>query len=220
MRAAAAPGPAWIVVLLAATALAGCTAGPPTGSSVGSTVGSVTTTSAHPSDPDDAPTPPSPSSTGSGTQAGRACPDRPVARGSADNLVVVAVSGPSTAASGSTVTVSSQLVVLSSGPRIVLTAQGSSMEVLRGSTVVGRTPAAAGPDIPLPLTTGTSYPGQLLPTRVALVGCDGSPLPPGAYGLRAVVAYGGDPLGSAPGGTGGAGRFVLVSDPPTDLTIT
>ncbi len=181
-------------------------------------------TTAHPSTPDDAPAPPAPSPTssptGAPTRADSACPARPTARGPADNLVVVAVSGPATAASGSTVTVSSRLVVISNGSRVVLTSHGSSVEVLRGSTVVARTPAPAGPDVPLPLTAGASYPGQTLPSQVSLVGCDGSPLPPGSYGLRAVVAYGGDPLGTAPGDAGGAGRFVLVSDPPVDLDVT
>lgn len=114
---------------------------------------------------------------------------------------------------------SAQLVVISSGQRIVLSGLGSAVEILRGSTVVGRAAGPAGADVPLPLTAGASYPGQTLPTQVPLVGCDGTPLPPGAYGLRAVVTYGGDPLNGAPAG-GGAGSFVLVSDPPVDLTVT
>ena len=222
MRATAPPLAGWTVALLATTLLSGCAATPPTGPG-----GSPTVTTARPSLPDDTPgvvtPPPTNATTGETTgetTGGGPCGARPTARGPADNLLVVAISAPATAPSGGTVTVSSRLVVLSGGPRVVLTTQGSSVEVLRGSTVVARTPAAAGPDVPLPLTAGASFPGQALPTQVSLTGCDGTPLAPGAYSLRAVVAYGGDPLGTAPGDAGGAGRFVLVSDPPTDLTVT
>jgi hypothetical protein len=146
------------------------------------------------------------------------CPGRPTSPGPAGSLVVVGLAAPPTASVGSTVTVSAELVVLSSGPRIVLAGHGSAVEILRGSAVVGRAAGPAGADVALPLTAGASYPGQTLPTQVPLVGCDGAPLPPGAYGLRAVVAYGGDPLNAAPGGV--TGSFVLVSDPPLELMLT
>lgn len=164
---------------------------------------------------DDAPSRPP---TGSSTSGGAGCPVGSTSPGPAGALVVVAISAPATATAGSTVTVSSQLVVLGEGPRIVLRPQASSLEVLRGSEVVARTTSPAGPDVPLPLTAGSSFPGQTLPARVALVGCDGVPLAPGAYRLRAVVGYGGDPLNGAASGASGA--FVLISDPPVDLTIT
>ena len=218
MRSVVRPAAAFTAVLLAATVLSGCAAGPQTGPPAGS----PTVTAAHPSVPDDTPSQAAPpgSQTATTTGAGSGCPAQPGGRGPADSLVVLAISGPATAPSGSTVTVSSQLVVLSDGSRVVLTPQGSSLEVLRGSTVVARTPAPSGADVPVALSAGASYPAQTLPTQVVLVGCDGTPLPAGRYGLRAVVAYGGDPLNGAVGGAGGAGRFVLLSDPPVDLTIT
>jgi hypothetical protein len=124
---------------------------------------------------------------------------------------------------GGRLPVSSQLVVLSDGPRVVVRSSASSLEVLRGDTVVARASGPSGPDVPLSLRAGTAFPAQTLPAEVALVGCDGAPLPPGAYRLRAVVAYGNDPLNGAPGGSGGSGGsggFVLVSDPPLELTVT
>ena len=210
----------WTAVFVAATLLGGCAAGSPTSATGGSTTVSTPRSSSGTDTADDTPASPSAQPTSSPTGTGGSCPAQPLAKGPADTLVVVAISGPTSAASGSTVTVSSQLVVLSDGSRIVLTAQGSSLEVLRGSSVVARTPTPAGADVPLPLRAGASYPGQTLPTQVTLVGCDGTPLPPGTYGLRAVVAYGGDPLNNANGSAGGSGRFVFVSDPPVELTVT
>ncbi len=203
-------------LLLAALVLGACSGAPVTTTPPGTATsgGSGVTTPDAPSTTGPSSGPSAPSST---SAAG--CPTRSTSPGPAGSLVVVGLTAPATAAAGSTVTVSAQLVVLSSGQRIVLTPRGSSVEILRGDTVVGRAAGPAGADVPLPLTAGASYPGQTLPTQVPLVGCDGAPLPPGSYRLRAVVAYGGDPLNGAPGGSG-AGLFVLVSDPPLDLTLT
>ena len=197
-------------VVLAALLLGACSGAPVTSTppSSSTTGGSGVTT----------PGPPSATSPSS-TPAAAGCPPRSTSPGPAGSLVVVDLTAPPTAPAGSMLTVSAQLVVISSGPRIVVTPRGSSVEILRGDTVVGRAAGPAGADVPLPLTAGASYPGQTLPTQVPLVGCDGVALPPGSYRLRAVVAYGGDPLNAAPGGSG-AGSFVLVSDPPLDLTVT
>lgn len=201
-------------LVLAALLLGACSGAPaPT-----STPSPTTTTSGSAVTTDDTPSRAGPSGTSGATSGGSTCPGRPLPPGPAGSLVVVGLTAPSTATAGGAVTVSAQLVVLSSGPRIVLTGQGSSVEILRESTVVGRAAGPAGADVPLPLTAGASYPGQTLPTQVPLVGCDGAPLPPGSYGLRAVVAYGGDPLNAAPGGV--TGSYVLVNDPPLDLTVT
>ncbi|MEP6631533.1 MAG: hypothetical protein ABJA89_13765 [Lapillicoccus sp.] len=194
-----------VALLLGACSAAPVTTTPPTTATTG---GSGVTTP-------DTPSTTSPSSAPSAT----GCPARSTSPGPAGSLVVVGLKAGPTAAAGSTLTVSAQLVVISTGPRIVVTPRGSSVEILRGDTVVGRAAGPAGADVPLPLTAGASYPGQTLPTGVPLVGCDGVVLPPGSYRLRAVVAYGGDPLNAAPGGSG-AGSFVLVSDPPLDLTVT
>lgn len=203
------------VALAALTALGGCAAAPPGIPASGSTTVTPGGTS---SSSDDAPTS-LPSGTGPRGAAG--CPARPPSAGPAGSAVVVAISAPATAAAGSTVPVSSRLVVLSDGPRIVLRPQSSALEVLRGGAVVARTVGTTGPDVPMPLSAGASFPGQPLPPQVALVGCDGSALAPGTYQLRAAVGYGSDPLNGAPGGgSAGSGSFVLVSDPPLDLTIT
>ena len=197
-------------LVLAALVLGGCSGAPLTTTPPGSATSGGTGMT----------TPGTPSTTGpSSAPSATGCPTRSTSPGPAGSLVVVGLTAPPTAAAGSTVTVSAQLVVLSSGQRIVLTPRGSSVEILRGDAVVGRAAGPAGADVPLPLTAGASYPGQTLPTQVPLVGCDGVALPPGAYRMRAVVAYGGDPLNGAPGGSG-AGSFVLVSDPPLDLTLT
>ncbi len=206
--------------VVAVALLGGCASAPSTTTSAttSSTAGPVVTSPDAPSRTTGAPGT-SATSVTSVTTTGSGCAGRSTSPGPAGSLVVVGFSAPATAAVGSTITVSAQLVVLSSGPRIVLTAQGSAVEILRGSTVVGRAAGPGDADVPLPLTAGASYPGQTLPTHVPLVGCDGTPLPAGAYRLRAVVAYGGDPLNAAPGGSG-AGSFVLVGDPPLDLTVT
>jgi len=58
---------------------------------------------------------------------------------------------------------------------------------------------------------------QTVPSQITLKGCDGKPLAPGAYRLRALVGYGSDALNNAQGGASGA--FVMASE-PVDLTIT
>jgi hypothetical protein len=204
-------------VVLAALLLGACTGAPAT-TTPPSPPSPTTTTSGSPVTTDDPPSSAGPSATSGVPSGAPSCPGRALSPGPAGSLVVVGLRAPATAAAGSSLAVSTELVVISSGPRIVLAGHGSSVEILRGSAVVGRTPGPAGADVPLPLTAGASYPGQTLPTEVPLVGCDGAPLPPGSYGLRAVVAYGGDPLNAAPGGV--TGSYVLISDPPVDLTVT
>ena len=56
-----------------------------------------------------------------------------------------------------------------------------------------------------------------VPWRCGRKGCDGKPLAPGAYRLRALVGYGSDALNNAQGGASGA--FVMASE-PVDLRIT
>ena len=131
--------------------------------------------------------------------------------GPASDLVTVAVTPPASAAPGASITVVTRLEVHSDGPRIVLRPETSTLQVLRGDTVLTRAVGGPGSAVPLQLRAGQQRPAQTVPGRIALVGCDGTPLPPGSYGLQAVVGYGNDPLNGAEGGQ--AGDFSLVSVP-------
>ena len=64
-----------------------------------------------------------------------------------------------------------------------------------------------------PITRGTTIPASTVPTQVTLIGCDGTPLTPGAYRLRALVGYALDGAGTGKGG------YVIASE-SVDLTIT
>ncbi len=189
------------VAPLGAAVLAGCSTTPPTGAAV--TTAGDTPTRATPSDgPSTGPTGCSPSARSSG----------PVT-----SQVVVVTTSATSASRGSELNVKTEIVVLSDGPRIIARPQWSALELLRPGAVVARTLGSAGPDVPTPLTRGTSIPAQTVPTQLPLTGCDGQPLPAGAYRLRALVGYGSDPLNNAQGGAGGA--FVLASE-PVDVTVT
>jgi hypothetical protein len=109
--------------------------------------------------------------------------------------------------------VTTEIVVLSDGPRIVARPQWSALEVLGRGAVVARAVGAAGTDVPTAITRGTTVPARTVPTEVTLIACDGAPLPPGAYRLRALVGYALDGAGSPTSG------FVIASE-SVDLTIT
>jgi hypothetical protein len=131
--------------------------------------------------------------------------------GPAWDLVTVEVTPPVPAAEGASITVVTQLAVRSDGPRIVLRPDTSRLQVLRDDTVVAVALGESGSAVPLQLRAGQRRPAQTVPGRIALVGCDDTPLPPGSYGLQAVVGYGNDPMNGAEGGQ--AGGFTLVSVP-------
>jgi hypothetical protein len=109
--------------------------------------------------------------------------------------------------------VTTEIVVLSDGPGIVARPQWSALEVLGGGAVVARAVGKAGTDVPAAITRGTTVPASTVPTQLTLIGCDGAPLTPGAYRLRALVGYALDGAGSATGG------YVIASE-SVDLTIT
>jgi hypothetical protein len=131
-------------------------------------------------------------------------------------VATVHVSLPSSAASGSTVTVTTTLVVGSDAARVILQPSTSGLAVLRGTTVVAWEGGRGTTEVPMPLVGGTTRSAQVVPGTLRLAGCDGAALPPGRYTVQAVVGYGGDPLNGAAGGT--AGTFQLVSA-PVPLTV-
>ena len=179
---------------------AGCSAGPPTG----------TVTPA-----DDTPT--RATSSASPTSGGTGCPRTALSTGPITSQVVVVTTSSTTAPGGSVLPVKTEVVVLSDGPRVVARPQWSALEVLGGDMVVARAVGTAGTDVPTPITRGTTLPAQTVPSQITLKGCDGQPLAPGAYRLRALVGYGSDALNNAQGGPSGA--YVMASE-PVDLTIT
>ena len=188
-------------LLGAAVLCAGCSAAPPTGAPV---------TSA-----DDTPTraaTPSPT-----TSSGTGCPPTALSTGPITSQVVVVTTSSTTVPSGSVLPVKTEIVVLSDGPRVVARPQWSALEVLGRDAVVARAVGTAGTDVPTPITRGTTLPAQTVPSQITLKGCDGKPLAPGAYRLRALVGYGSDALNNAQGGASGA--FVMASE-PVDLRIT
>jgi hypothetical protein len=187
--------------LLGAALIAACSATSPTGATV--TTSDDTPTRASPSDGPSTPT------TG--------CPRTGLSSGPVTSQVVVVTTSATTAASGSDLTVTTEIVVLSDGPRIIARPQWSALELLTPGTVVARSVGSAGPDVPTPLRRGTTIPAQTVPTRITLSACDGQALRPGAYRLRALVGYGSDALNNAQGGASGA--FVIASE-PVDVTVT
>ncbi len=226
------PGPAAVArallsTLLLATALAGCssvTTPPGAGASGSKGPGSTgmpssgTPSGATPSDePTRAGTrtPPTPSA---GCSAGEGASSATSAStGPAADLVRVALSAPASATAGTAVTVTTRLVMLGDGPRFVFRPETSRLELSRAGVLVARTPAAPGTAVPLQPRGGQERTAQTLPTTITLVECEGSPVPPGRYDLRAVVGYGDDALNGAPGGR--AGGFTLVSA-AVPLTVT
>ena len=180
-------------LLGAAVLCAGCSAAPPTGAPV---------TSA-----DDTPTraaTPSPT-----TSSGTGCPPTSLSTGPITSQVVVVTTSPTTAPSGSVLPVKTEIVVLSDGPRVVARPQWSALEVLGRDAVVARAVGTAGTDVPTPITRGTTLPAQTVPSQITLKGCDGKPLAPGAYRLRALVGY----------SIGLDSAYAMVTE-PVDLTIT
>ncbi|HEV7205399.1 MAG TPA: hypothetical protein VGN18_12380 [Jatrophihabitans sp.] len=122
------------------------------------------------------------------------------------------ITAPGSAAGGATLRVHGRVEVGSDAPRIVTVPARSQLLITRAGRIVVRSDGAADPEIPLVLRAGTSRPAQALPVSVRLATPDEARLPPGEYAVVGVLAYGSDPLQSAP--TGGTGRaFALVSDP-------
>jgi hypothetical protein len=124
----------------------------------------------------------------------------------------VVTTAPTSAAGGSVLPVTTEIVVLSDGPAIVARPQWSALEVLGRGAVVARAVGTTGTDVPTPITRGTTVPARTVPAQVTLTGCDGTPLAPGAYRLRALVGYVLDGPGSPTGG------YVIASE-SVDLTI-
>jgi hypothetical protein len=145
------------------------------------------------------------------------CPPTSLSSGPVTSQVVVVTTSSTTVAGGSVLPVKTEIVVLSDGPRVIARSQWSALEVLSRDAVVARAVGTAGTDVPTPINRGTTLPAQTVPSQITLTGCDGKPLAPGAYRLRALVGYGSDALNNAQGGTSGA--FVMASE-PVDLTIT
>lgn len=144
--------------------------------------------------------------------------------GPASSLVSVAVlpsgsaQGISAGRAGEILDVTTELVVRADGPRIVLRPTSSALLVLQDDQVVtGRLGDGSAP-VPLPLVAGRRSSAQTVPRNLPMVDCDGQPLEPGSYQLRAVVGYGEDPL-NAGQGQSAPGHFVLVS-PAVTLNVT
>jgi hypothetical protein len=191
-------------VLIAAALVAGaCSTGPPAGPLV--------------STPDDTPTRAATSPTGGRSPTAAGCPPTSLGQGPISSQVVVTTTAAPTAAGGSVLPVKTEITVLSDGPRVIARPQWSALEILGRGAVVARAVGTAGTDVPTPINRGTTIPAQTVPTEITLTGCDGKPLPPGAYRLRALIGYGSDALNNASGGS--AGAFVMPSE-PVDLTVT
>jgi hypothetical protein len=169
------------------------------------------------SDSDDTPTRAVAPTTGGGTSSGTGCSPTSVSQGPVSSQVVIVTTSAASAAGGSVLPVKTEIVVLSDAPRVLARPQWSALEVLGRGAVVARAVGAVGPDVPTPLPRGKTLPAQTVPTEITLSGCDGTPLAPGAYRLRALVGYGSDALNNAQGGA--PGRYAVASE-PVDLTIT
>jgi hypothetical protein len=154
-----------------------------------------------------------PTAASTAVATGRRCPPTGLSTGPVSSQVVVVTTAPTSAAAGSVLPVTTEIVVLSDGPRIVARPQWSALEVLGRGAVAARAVGVAGTDVPTAITRGTTVPARTVPTEITLIGCDGAPLSPGAYRLRALVGYALDGAGS---GTTG---FVMASE-SVDLTIT
>ena len=153
---------------------------------------------------------PAPATAGRGCSGGaNASGAASASTGPAADLIRVALSAPASAPTGTAVRVSTRLVMLGDGPRFVFRPETSRLELSRSGVLVALTAAAPGTAVPMQPRGGQERPAQTLPTTIILGGCDGAPVPPGRYDLRAVVGYGEDPLAGASGGQ--AGGFTLVS---------
>ncbi|CAN5669368.1 hypothetical protein BH10ACT8_BH10ACT8_06710 [soil metagenome] len=210
-----------VVALLAATLVAGCSAGSgsakqthpgQSGSSAGSPVGtggsSVTRTPL------------------------RGCGPLPTSSGPAAAVATVRLTAPGTAAAASTIQVQASLDVAHDATRIITGPSSSDVLIVQDGQVVGRSnerrPALA---VPLQLQSGRGRLLQAVPTSVVLSGCPSgtgpgdaqrSPLPAGDYSLVAVLGYSVDSLnGAADGGNAapGAASYALVSE-PVAVTVT
>jgi hypothetical protein len=166
----------------------------------------------------------SPSASPSVSPSAAPCRAVPVSTGPATDLVVLQVDAPASATSGAEVPVRVSLHVRRDGPRIVTTTARSEILVVHDGQVVAGSGTSDGRlAVPLPLRAGAVRPGQVLPGTVRLAGCatgaggSAEPLPPGRYGIVAVLAYGEDALNTSAGGAGG--RFQLVSR-PVPLQVT
>lgn len=126
--------------------------------------------------------------------------------------------GIGTGRAGELLDVATELVVKADGPRIVLRPTSSALLVLQGDQVVAGRSGDGSTPVPLPLVAGRRSSAQTVPPKLKMVGCDGRPLEPGRYQLRAVVGYGEDPL-NAGQGQSAPGSFVLVS-PAVPLDVT
>jgi hypothetical protein len=130
---------------------------------------------------------------------------------------LIVVPTPTVAAGGGTIRVRAQVEIENAGGRIVTDPGRSELLITRRGRVVGRSGGAPGLAVPVVLRAGTIRPAQALPDSARLVGADGADLEPGEYAVVGVLAYGSDPLHTAP--PGGAGRaFALVSE-PVPITI-
>src|SRR4051812_40685585 len=147
------------------------------------------------------------------------CGSIPTSSGPAGDLATLQVSAPESGLSGGVIAVLVSVVVQADGPRVVTDPTRSLLLLTLGDQVVGRAAdPAAGLPVPLPLRAGTVRPAQAVPGSMVLAGCptgpagERAPLPPGSYGVVAVLGYGQDQLNGTPAG-GPGGQFQLVSQP-------
>jgi hypothetical protein len=159
--------------------------------------------------PTPAPTSAARTSAGSSTSTGTGCPRTSLSTGPITSQVVVVTTSAMSAPAGSVLSVTTDIVVLSDGPPVVARPQWSALEVLGRGAVVARAVGSPGADVPTPITRGTTVPATTVPTAITLTGCDGRPLAPGAYRLRALVGY----------HSGSDAGYVMASE-PVDLTVT
>ena len=150
------------------------------------------------------------------TSSGTGCPPTSLSTGPITSQVVVVTTSPTSARAGSVLPVKTEIVVLSDGPRVAARPQWSALEVLGRGAVVARSVGSAGPDVPTAITRGTTITAPTVPTQIRLTGCDGDPLAPGTYRLRALVGYGSDALNTV---AGAPGAYVMPSE-PVEITIT
>jgi hypothetical protein len=146
------------------------------------------------------------------------CRQLPVSSGPASSVAELRVAVPGTVQSGGEVQAQVSLHVRHDGGRIVAVAARSQLLVVRGRDVVAVSAPGSTLQVPLQLRAGAVRRAQVVPDTVRLVGCApaSQPLPPGRYGVVAVLGYGQDPLNAA--AAGGAHQFRLVSA-PASLTV-
>jgi hypothetical protein len=151
----------------------------------------------------------SPAATASSTSGGTGCPPTTLSTGPITSQVVVVTTSATSAPTGSVLPVTTEIVVLSDGPAVVMRPQWSALEVLAPGAVVARAVGAVGTDVPTSITRGTTVSATTVPTSITMTGCDGKPLAAGAYRLRALVGY----------RSGSDAAYVMVTE-PVDLTVT